>query len=242
MSLPFNPEEMRKDTVHKEDGLKIELINSLADVTRQREESTIIANNRQADMLTNDMANRLIAFIKTLKTDKVTVTAIGKNLQKDDETNLFNGSVDFSFGVLHSGLTKELNLKLPVKNSSFDMPSDKVILAELEKVVSKEEKTSDELKTEMENNIKAMSTPSEDTLDKSAQMMTSLNPHPVIHVQKTWLPSSLKISDIINLDGARYKIISDDHNKMSASSDGTFWTLREVSETTDTKGSEITAS
>jgi len=240
MSLSFNPEEVSKTTVHAEKGLKIEILNSLADVTRQHEEKTELSLGRQTDSVTNVVANKLIAFLKTLQNDRVDIVAIGKNLAKND-TNGFDGSIDFTFKVLHAGKTKDLNLKVMLKNSSFDMPNPKTITARLNDVISHEAAAEETLKNEMTASInKIEAAYKEEAIVKEAGLQTTIAPHPVIHVQKLWLPSSLKIGDIINLEGSQYKIVSDDHNKMSSASDGIFWTLRECD--FDRGASEISAS
>lgn len=243
MSLSFDPNEVAKKTVHAEKGLKIEILNSLADVTRQYDEKQELSIGRQTDFVTNDVANKLMAFLKTLKTDRVSIVSIGKNLAKN-EKNSFDGSIDFTFKVLHAGLTKDIDLKIILKNSSFDLPNATTITARLNDVISHEANIEKDLKTEMTttiNNIEAAY--KEEGLTKEAGIQTIVTQvHPVIHVQKLWLPSSLKIGDVINLEGSQYKIVSDDHNKMSSDSDGIFWTLRECVTPASDRTSEISAS
>lgn len=218
---------------HQDKAVTVEIMNTLPDMVRQHDEKNKIASDRQTFAFVNEAGNKLARYMigADLKIDKVNVLGTVPNLSLN-ANHAYDGTVDFTVEALQSGKTKKTTITLTCANSVVSMPDVDALGAELGGVTSTEDANFNTMIQEDAELTQA----TQDLLDgfekaASAGPVAGAILTPVIHVDKTWLPSSLTAGDTVSLDGVRYTITGDDHNKLSASSDGSFWTLRVIDET-----------
>jgi hypothetical protein len=218
---------------HNDKAVTVEIMHTLPDMVRQHDEKAKIASDRQIGTFVNDASVALINFMTraNLKIDKVEVIETLPKLVLGDN-HKYNGTVDFTVNALQAGKTKKASIRVTCTDGVIAMPDTTALSAELNTIVSNEDASYNAMvakDAEMKQAAKELV----DGFEKAASAgpVAGAVITPVIHVDKTWLPSSLKAGDTVSLDGVRYAITGDDHNKLSASSDGSFWTLRVVDET-----------
>ena len=52
----------------------------------------------------------------------------------------------------------------------------------------------------------------------------------VLKINKAQFPESLKVGDIINVDGMQYRIVDGNEGKLSSAGTGVYWTLQQVTD------------
>ena len=227
---------------NNDDGVTVEITNRMPDTARQSDERTALAETRQINSYAGLLGAALATHIKknVAKIDRVDILETKANLKTND-AGKYDGTVEYAIRVLHAGKTKETPITIVCSNSDNEMPSTDALNAELDKVKANEDKKADEIKAAADAENKIMAELASELIQKeaSAGPVAGSVLAPVLHVDKTWLPASLKAGDAISVDGVRYTITGDDHNKLSAASDGSFWTLRILDEVASANASTI---
>ena len=218
---------------NNDDGVTVEITNKMPDSRRQNDERTALVDNRQMNFYAAFIGEELANFIKksVQKIDRVDVAATKTDLTKNEEGK-YNGTIRYAVRVLHAGQTKDTPITIVCKDGKNEMPSADALNAELDTIKGNEDKAAEADAAKGAAEKKAMAELADTLITKeaSAGPVAGGTLAPVLHVDKTWLPASLKSDDMVSIDGVRYVITGDDHNKLSAASDGAFWTLRIVDE------------
>jgi hypothetical protein len=199
---------------------------------RQFDEQNKIASDRQAGLLISEIGTNLINLLKksALKIDNVSILNTASALDKTENSN-YSGNIEFTTRVIHGGYNKKLNLIVECKESKYTLPDISAVGAKLDATDCEENITLLDIQKQDEEGKKALA-----EMNVGLTKTASSSPFPstglseILHVDKTWLPDSLKVDDVVNIDGVKYKIANDSHNKLSTDSDGSFWTLRLISE------------
>ena len=115
---------------------------------------------------------------------------------------------------------------LPIEDCS--LPSQTILSSLFQNTKGMREKLSEVIKNEIDQKLASYSveqTPPVIKREASSTPHAGNQFHEVIQVDKTWLPGTTKVGDILFVDGLKYRVTSGDYKKLSADSDGSFFML-----------------
>lgn len=199
---------------------------------------TKIAQKQISDLL-SDMKYYNVKFHKECN------VLLSKNSDKT-----YSGRVDVFVKLSDNHGVKEIKIPVVFASSVPVLPEKLILEKEIVTKKSDVEKTEEELKEELETKIKKIDEEQQYKEEETLKALNICSPvqqaspiekqandsrelkvteyATIIHINKSILPDTLKVGDILNIEGMPYKIINEDGNLLSNVGTSSMWGLQMV--------------
>jgi hypothetical protein len=190
---------------------------------------------KQVTALQTFVENHMMEFLKKISTIEG-ATLLPTTVSPKFDINS-NGSITGTFYVksklMHGNDYKIHIFPIQVKENKVSLPSTADVVDAIKKVKGMLELSDETISASVKNLVASIG--STDTIVKQASVSTEAQAQIstadtngygcMVQVNKTDLPESLKVGDIVYVDNIKYKVTSGDDGKLSERGEGVYWTL-----------------
>lgn len=210
------------------------VINKSSDSFRQKMEVENMQVTRLKEATAYRAGESLLKLFSALKCDRTSIVSQSIDLTESDKG--YNGTVTYSINTIHDGDTKLASIPVSFKEGTAELPESIVVESVLKAAEGTRKKIEASLRKEVSDWIDSRNVAASLTKIASAGPSPAGSTlAPVLSLDKTWLPTDIKVGDLLFIGNAKYRVTSGDAGKLSADSDGSFWTMSLVSESADPK-------
>lgn len=212
------------------------------DTFRQTREAEQMKANRVFDSFCIEASKKVNSFFtEKLNCSSSRVVKYSHNLIADDSTKI-DGDINYTVSVEHGNELKSVEVPVKVVNNEAILPEESVLASVLTATTSLRATANLKVSEEIQENIKRINdretykkeefekTLSSTSIQKTAASVTSpadqLSPN--LKINKDFLPSGVKVGDVLYIDSAQYRIVSGDDDKLNVEGSGVYWTLSKV--------------
>jgi hypothetical protein len=210
------------------------------DSYRQFSEMEKAQTDRLIDKFCLCASQTLSAFLsKELRCDNSKILNIDSKLSVDEDTSLISGEFTVKAEILHAGESKILEIPLKAEKGEMILPTVEVLNSVIKSTQSLQMVASLKLKKEIDNNIVKINeyqearkngtlTPISTEIKKEAASAPSGAGNllsDVLKVNKAFMPTGIKVGDVIFIDSAKYRVVNGDEDKLNSEGSGVYWTL-----------------
>lgn len=210
------------------------------DVVRQQEEAEAQRIKEEEVMVMNTAEQQVWQLLRHAKFEDIKMHSGKTSFQGTKTHEGWQGEVTCSATIFANGDYRDVTVSGSVSDSSFiwsESPEDLVerlesgnghkanLTEKLHKEAALQNTGVDEYYEEQERMMVGVEKKA--SLEKEAESAVSINTPgipAVVFFPKMYLPDSAKAGDIINVSGYRFRLVSDEVNKLSAQGTGSYWT------------------
>lgn len=212
------------------------------DTYRQTLEAEQMKANRVFDSFCIEASKKVNSFFtEKLNCSSSRVVKYSHKLVAEDASKI-DGDINYTVSVEHGNELKTVDVPVKVTNNEAILPEETVMASVLSSASSLRVTASLKVSEEIQANIKRINefetykqeefekTLASTSIQRTAASVTSPADQlaPNLKINKDFLPSGVKVGDVLYVDAAQYRIVSGDDDKLNSEGSGVYWTLSRV--------------